>query len=51
MLIRNTWNYLIVWKQMINVNLDKKIWCIELSLLDNNTWNHLTAVKQMINIK
>ena len=36
---------------MINIELDRNTWWIELLMLNSNIWNHLTVCKQVINIK
>ena len=51
MLFSNTWNPLIMFKQMISIKLDKNAWYIEILMLYSNTWNHLTVGKQMIGIR
>ena len=45
---RNTWNYIIQWKQRINGS-NRSIW--KLLILDRNSWNYISQWKQRINDK
>ena len=41
MLNSNTWNYLILCKQVIDIKLNRSTWLKGLQMLNSNTWNHL----------